>query len=120
MDIGLLKVLELLTEVGATANALCLGPDHLKESKPSSLAWVGPPLATVSLYQPSIGEEEPLQPVIQIQAPEDMQLQDRALNRGFGGESKLGEGEFVLTAYSPLPTTHTISPGLSSSENLPF
>lgn len=33
MDIGLLHTLELLTEVGATANPLCLGPDHLKEGK---------------------------------------------------------------------------------------
>lgn len=60
MDIGLLNALELLAEVGATANALCLGPDHLKESKPSNLAWVGLPLANVSLYQPSAGEKEPL------------------------------------------------------------
>lgn len=49
MDIGLLNTLELLTKVGATANLLCLGPDHLKEGKPNnSSAGVGRP-GTVSL-----------------------------------------------------------------------
>ena len=36
VDVGLLNTLELLTEVGATANPLCFGPDHLKEGKPNS------------------------------------------------------------------------------------
>ena len=31
----------VLTEMGATANPLCLGPDHLKKGKPNNLAWVG-------------------------------------------------------------------------------
>lgn len=41
LNIDLLNTLELLTEVGATANPLCLGPDHLRKGKPNSLAWVG-------------------------------------------------------------------------------
>lgn len=60
MDIGLLNTLELLTEVGATANPLCFGPDHLKEGKLNSLVWVGLSLASVStpvFY--GWGEEDP-------------------------------------------------------------
>ena len=56
VDVGLLHALELLTEVGTTANPLCLGPDHLKEGKSSSLAWARWLLASVSLHQPSVRE----------------------------------------------------------------
>lgn len=112
VDIGLLNALELLTEVGTTANPLCLGPDHLKEGKPNSLACARWLLASVSLHQPSMSEER-RNPICKIQVPEDTQLQDKTLNRGLGG--KLSQA-----AYSPLPTTHTISLGLSPSENLPL
>lgn len=71
MDIGILNALELLTKVGATANPLCLGPNHLKESKPSRLVWAGLPLAGVLDCK--------------IQVPEEVQLQDNTLNRGVGG-----------------------------------
>lgn len=48
MDIGLFNALELLTEVGATANPVCVGPDHLKEGKPNGLAWTRSPCWGVS------------------------------------------------------------------------
>lgn len=56
VDIGLVNALELLTEVGTTANPLCLGPDHLKGGKPNSLAWARWLLASVSLPQGSVHE----------------------------------------------------------------
>lgn len=85
VDIGLLNALELLTEVGTTTNPLCLGPDHLKEGKPNSLACARWLLASVSLHQPSMSEER-RNPICKIQVPEDTQLQDKTLNRGLGGK----------------------------------
>lgn len=101
VDVGLLNALELLTEVGATANPLCLGPDHLKEGKPNSLAWASWLLASVSLHQPSVRERGgTLWPG---QIPEDTRLQ-----------VKLSQA-----VYSQ-PTTHTISPGLYPLKTFPF
>ena len=102
VDVGLLNALELLTEVGATANPLCLGPDHLKEGKPNSLAWASWLLASVSLHQPSVHERGG---TLYVRA---------RFPRTHGFRTKLSQA-----VYSQ-PTTHTISPGLYPSENLPL
>lgn len=76
MDIGLLNALELLTEVGATANPLCLGPHHLKEGKTKfSVDGAGPGWSLSD--QPLQVGRGAILAAWKIQAPEDLQLKDK-------------------------------------------
>lgn len=52
LDVGLLYALELLTEVGATADPLCLRPDYLEEGPELSPVLGG----RVPRHQPSEGK----------------------------------------------------------------
>lgn len=97
MDIGLLHALELLTEVGATANPVCPGPDHLKEGKTKfSVDGLGPGWSRSD--QPLQAGRGASRAACEVQAPDDMQLKDKALNGGMGGQ---GAGFVLSRLLSP-------------------